>query len=160
MKLLLNLLKSGLLALIPFLLHSHLGVGAGGGLSVALPPISALFDGNTIAFLGTALYWLELIVRVIPTTSAFTPLTLIIQLLQAVVPNQAVTSDGVPGVHVPTSFFRRLFHHQQADLTEAEPTLPISAPAVSPDLVQAVLAHFATAGVLPALVPAPNVALA
>lgn len=168
MKTLLNLLKAGLLAFLPLLLHSHLGIGTGGGISVALPPLVGLFDGNTLAILGTALYWLELVIRVIPTASSFTPLTLIIQLLQAIVPNQAVSPSGTPGVHEPTSFFRRLFYrHEEAqsgpEYTEAEPlTPPAIVPVANADLVAAVLAHLQGAGLTAASAPfiSPNVPLA
>lgn len=155
MKHLLNLFKAGLLALLPLLLHSHLVAGNGGAISVAFPPLAGLFGASTLALFGTVLYWAELAVRVIPTAGAFTPLTLIISLLQAIVPNQAVGPDGEPGVHEPTSFFRRLFHRSAPvelvppQYLDPEPdTTPVPAPVVSPQLVQALIQHLQAGGLV------------
>lgn len=159
MKHVLNLLKAGLLALLPLLLHSHLQAASGGAISVEFPPLAGLFGASTIAVLGTVLYWLELAVRVIPTASAFTPLTLLISLLQAIVPNQATGPNGEPGTHEPTSFFRRLFHHSAPapavaevytqQTFEPESTIaPVVEPVVSPQLVASILTHLQAAGLV------------
>lgn len=154
MKHLLNLLKAGLLALFPLLLKAKFAVGAGGLLSVVLPDLGALLGGNTLATLGTVLYWLELLVRTIPTAKDWTPLALVIQLLQAIVPNQATGPNGETGVHEPVSIFRRIFHRPApqpvaAVVDYAEPDLPnppAVAPVVSPQLVQAILDKLAATG--------------
>lgn len=163
MKHLLNLFKAGLLALLPLLLHSHLVAGNGGAISVAFPPLAGLFGASTLALFTTVLYWAELAVRVIPTAGAFTPLSILISLLQAIVPNQAVGPDGEPGTHEPTSFFRRLFNRSApaqlvpASYGDPEPaTAPVPAPVVSPQLVQALVDHLQASG----LYPSSNAALA
>lgn len=97
------------MALLPFLAQAHLMQGAGGVISVSLPPLGELLNGNTLAVLGTVLYWLELLARIIPTAQDFTPLSFLIQLLSSIVPNQATGPAGEPGVHEPVSIFRRVF---------------------------------------------------
>jgi hypothetical protein len=129
----LNLLKSGLLGLLPFLAKAKIVAGAGGVISLAFPAVGALLGGNVLAGAGVALYWLELLVRIVPTAGAYTPLTVLIQVLQAILPNQAATVDGAPAEHVQGSFLRRIFSH----------SAPAPEPTPTPDLasVQAQLAQ-------------------
>lgn len=144
---LLNILKAGLLALLPLLLKAHLITGLGGVISVAFPPLNGLLNGSTVALLGTVLYWLELAVRVIPTAKDYTPLAIIIQLLQAIVPNQATGPNGEPGVHENASFFQRLFHRRSSPVAEpdlVEPA-PAASPSVTPELVQSLINQLAAA---------------
>lgn len=102
------------MALLPLLAQAHLTQGAGGVISVSLPPLGALLSGDTVTLLGTVLYWLELLSRIIPTAQDFTPLSFLIQLLSSIVPNQATGPAGESGVHQNVTVFRRfanLFHH-------------------------------------------------
>ena len=114
------------MALLPFLAQAHLMQGAGGAISVSLPPLGDLLSGSTVALLGTVLYWLELLARIIPTAQDFTPLSFLIQLLSSIVPNQATGPAGESGVHQNVTVFRRfanLFHH----------TLPVvTSPVINP----------------------------
>jgi hypothetical protein len=143
----LNLLKSGLLGLLPFLAKAKIVAGAGGVISLAFPAVGALLGGNVLAGAGVALYWLELLVRIVPTAGAYTPLTVLIQVLQAILPNQAATVDGSPAEHVQGSFLRRIFSH----------SAPTPEPVAAPDFagLQSQVAALVAAQALTSN-PAPN----
>lgn len=100
MKNLFLLLKSTFLVLVPLLLKTTFVVGAGGAVSVQLPALSGLFSVPFLSLLGTGLYWLEILVRAVPSLAASTPLTWFLSFLEKLVPNRAFLEDGGSGVHV------------------------------------------------------------
>ena len=106
MKNLLRGFKTLFLALLPFVTSIKFSVAAGGALSLHLPALAPL-AGNYTALLATALYWLELLVRVVPTSTDFSPLNFLLQLLQAMAPNRAVSVAGVAGDFVNLSHYRQ-----------------------------------------------------
>lgn len=146
MKHLLNFLKSALMALIPLLFKLKLVAGAGGVLALVLPQLAALLPSNYLVFAGVVLYWLELLVRTVPTVADYSPIAFLLQILQEIVPNQAINpTTGETGVHESKSLFRRIFTH----------TLPVApspapAPVLVPDLTPVQLAAYGLGNVVPA----------
>ena len=139
MKHLTNFLKSAFLALIPFLFKLKLVAGAGGVLSVVLPELAHLLPADYLATAGVVLYWLELLVRTVPTVANYSPVALALQILQEIVPNQAVSATtGEPGVHENVSIFKRIFPHHPA-LVPVGPatTNPVAVPDLTPEQMAA-----------------------
>ena len=146
MKHLTNFLKSALMGLLPLLFHLKLAAGAGGILSIVLPELAHLMPANYLVFAGVVLYWLELVVRTVPSVANYSPLAFLLQILQEIVPNQALSpTTGEPGVHENISIFKRVFSHQPAQLPAQLP-----APVVVPDLTPEQLAAYGLGNVVPA----------
>ena len=144
MKSLFSILKTLALAIVPLLLHTKLVAGAGGVMAVQLPDLHGVFDATSAGgLIATAVYWLELLVRLVPTAANYAPLTIVLSILESLAPNHAATPEGTPAVFVHQSFIKRLFHHAPAaTLTPAGPA-PL-APAAAPGEVAAALGYGAT----------------
>lgn len=106
MKNLLRGFKTLFLALLPFVTSIKFSVAAGGAISLHLPALAPL-AANYTALFATAVYWLELLVRVIPTSTDYSPFNFVLQLLQALAPNRAVSVAGVEGDFVNLSHYRQ-----------------------------------------------------
>ena len=105
MRNLLRAFKTLFLALLPFITSITFTVSAGGAISLHLPALGPLLNDYT-ALAATALYWLELLVRVVPTSTDYSPVNFLVQLLQALAPNRAVSAAGHGGDFVTLSHYR------------------------------------------------------
>lgn len=98
MKNLLTQIKRLALLLLPVLLHVKFNF-AGGVPSLSFPDFSAVFP-DVPTFAATALYWLEIILRLVPSFDNLSLVSLVHDFLSALVPNRALTADGEIGEHV------------------------------------------------------------
>lgn len=107
MRNLLRAFKTLFLALLPFITSITFTVSAGGAISLHLPSLGLLVNDH-LALAATALYWLELLVRVVPTSTDYSPINFLMQLLQALAPNRAIGVGGHGGDFVNLSHYRAL----------------------------------------------------
>lgn len=98
MKNLFPTIKRLVLLLLPVLLHVKFSF-AGGVPSLSFPDFAAVFpDVPTLA--ATALYWLEIVIRLVPSFDNLSLVSLLHDVLSAIVPNVARAADGSIGEHV------------------------------------------------------------
>lgn len=90
-------IKTAFLAILPFLIHIKFTL-AGGLPGITWPPISTVFpDAGHLA--ATMLGWYELLVRLVPSAQNNSIVSLLGTLLNFLVPNAAIASDGTAGTH-------------------------------------------------------------
>lgn len=97
MKNLLPTIKRVFLLLLPVLLHVKFSF-AGGTPSLSFPDFGAVFPSVT-AFAATALYWLEIALRLVPSLDNLSLVSLAHEFLTALVPNVARGANGEIGEH-------------------------------------------------------------
>ena len=94
----LSAIKSAVLALLPLLLHVKFSL-VGGLPTVQWPHVAELFpDLGHVA--ATVLVYYELVARLVPSFDNYSAFHLLGQVLNALLPNHAVTADGGLGLHV------------------------------------------------------------
>jgi hypothetical protein len=97
MKNLLPTIKRLALLLLPVLLHVKFSF-AGGVPSLSFPDFAAVFP-DAPTFAATALYWLEIALRLIPSLDNLSLVSLAHEALSAIVPNRARGANGEIGEH-------------------------------------------------------------
>ncbi|RYE91502.1 MAG: hypothetical protein EOO37_00035 [Cytophagaceae bacterium] len=90
-------IKSALLALVPFLVHLKFSF-VNGVPGIQFPDLNAVFP-DLPHLAATMLVYYELLVRFVPSLENNSVVHLVYQLLNAVIPNHAVTDNGGLGYH-------------------------------------------------------------
>jgi hypothetical protein len=98
LKNLLTKIKAFALVLLPVLLHVKFSF-VGGVPSLSFPDFAAVFP-DVPTFAATALYWLEIAIRLVPSFDNLSLVSLLHDLLSSIVPNVARTAEGEVGEHV------------------------------------------------------------
>jgi hypothetical protein len=98
MKNLLPKIKQFFLLLLPVLLHVKFSF-AGGVPALSFPDFGAVFP-DVPTFAATALYWLEILLRIVPTFDNLSIVSLLHEVLASLVPNRALNGAGEVGEHI------------------------------------------------------------
>jgi hypothetical protein len=98
LKNLLSKSKAFFLVLLPVLLHVKFSM-VGGVPAISFPDFASVFP-DVPTFAATALYWLEIIIRFVPSFDNLSLVSLLHDFLSAIVPNRARTAEGELGEHV------------------------------------------------------------
>jgi hypothetical protein len=93
----LTTIKRVFLLLLPVLLHVKFSF-AGGVPSLSFPDFGAVFP-DVPTFAATALYWLEIALRLVPSLDNLSLVSLLHEFLGALVPNVARGANGEIGEH-------------------------------------------------------------
>ena len=91
-------IKTFFLVLLPVLLHVKFKL-VGGVPALTFPDLYAVFP-DIPTFAATALYWLEIAVRLVPSFDNLSLVSIVHEFLAALVPNRAVGANGEVGEHV------------------------------------------------------------